>query len=610
MCGIFGAFSPSGLDEFRCARALRLLDHRGPDSRKLQMHRNGRVALGHTRLKVLDLSNEANQPFASDCGNYEIVYNGEIYNFRELRNEISNRFRFRTTSDTEVLLNLYRLHGPDMLEKLNGMFAFAILDRSQDCIFLARDRFGIKPLYYAKQGQTFTFSSEIKPILHMADDARPDERMIATYLATSHCDFREETFFEGVRQLPAGCKMRFDLGDGKENVSRWYSLEEAVAHKDLPACDIKDCVSETIKRAIDRNLVADVQVGLNISGGVDSATLVHFVTQTLGTCHSFTQDFRGYSERPWVEDVARGKAVTTHFCDLDHHDIRADLEKTVRYQEQPFGGVAVVGYSALYAMARQHDVTVLLDGNGVDETFLGYKKYHLEFLCDLKGTTGFDQAISEYCAFWGETHNTALCRVASLAKNSSMIDGTPHAAVGHMSDALLGLEPYALPRVNGFGSGVRNSAARDLLHTKIPRGLRFNDRMSMMHSRELRVPFLDHELVELAYTLPVDQLINASGTKSILRQVLADWTSPEIAFAPKRSIQTPQNDWLAKEWRDLVEDVLFSHSFAARGWVDTERARKAYDAYLTGDQATSFFIWQWVNLELWARAFFDYRIYR
>ena len=252
---------------------------------------------------------------------------------------------------------------------------------------------------------------------------------------------------------------------------------------------------------------------------------------------------------------------------------------------------------------------MLLDGNGVDETFLGYKKYHLEHLQDLQPTSGFDRAIREYCAFWGEEHETALSRIAALSRDSSMIDGTPHAAAVNMGDALAGLDHYDIPRVEGFGSGLRNSAARDLLHTKIPRGLRFNDRMSMMHSCELRVPFLDHELVELAYALPVEQLINGSGTKSVLRHALADWIGPEIAFAPKRSIQTPQNDWLANEWRDLVEDLIRSPSFVARGWVEPASARKAFDAYLAGNQATSFFIWQWVNLELWARAFFDERIY-
>lgn len=260
-------------------------------------------------------------------------------------------------------------------------------------------------------------------------------------------------------------------------------------------------------------------------------------------------------------------------------------------------------------MAQQRGVTVLLDGNGVDETFLGYKKYHLEYLRELHGTPDFDRAISEYCDFWKETRTAAVSHVASLAQHSSMIDGTPHSPAVYMGDALSCLNQYSLPNVTGFGSDVRNSAARDLLHTKIPRGLRFNDRMSMMHSRELRVPFLDHELVELAYSLPLDHLINAYGTKSVLRRALADWTNSEIAYAPKRSIQTPQSDWLANEWRDLVEHVLSSKSFLERGWVDPNRARKAFNAYLTGDRRTSFFIWQWVNLELWARAFFDERIY-
>tara|TARA_R110002096_G_scaffold16898_2_gene57708 strand:+ start:38381 stop:40081 length:1701 start_codon:yes stop_codon:yes gene_type:complete len=565
--------------------------------------------MGHARLKVIDLSDHANQPFTSNCGEYEIIFNGEIYNFRELREGIADRCDFRTNSDTEVLLNLYRLHGPDMLDKLNGMFAFVILDRPQNRLFLARDRFGIKPLYYARLRGMFTFASEIKPILHMADDAQPDKRMIATYLATSHCDFGEETFFEGVRQLPAGGQMLFDLADGTEQIRRWYSLADAVGRTEVPTGDVTECVAETIRRAIDRHLVADVQVGLNISGGVDSAALVHFVTRALGSCHSFTQDFQGYSERPWVEEVAQGKAVRAHFADLKSADIRAELERTVQHQEQPFGGVAVVGYSFLYAMAREHNITVLLDGNGVDETFLGYKKYHLEHLEELQGTQRFDHALVDYCAFWDETRETALARISALARDSSMIDGTPHEAGSHMGSALANLDQYRLPQVDDFESSLRNSAARDLLHTKIPRGLRFNDRMSMMHSRELRVPFLDHELVELAYTLPVESLIDASGTKSVLRRALADWITPKIAFAPKRSIQTPQNDWLANDWRDLVEDLIGSPSFASRGWVEPARARKAFEAYLTGERATSFFIWQWINLELWARAFFDERIY-
>lgn len=609
MCGIFGAFSPSGLDEFRCSRALDLIAHRGPDNRTLGLYRDGRLAMGHARLKVIDLTDDANQPFVSDCGGYEIIFNGEIFNFHELRDRMANQFAFRTASDTEVLLNLYRLHGPDMLDKLNGMFGFAILDRPRNRLFLARDRFGIKPLYYARRGDTFIFASEIKPILHMAGEARPDERMIATYLATSHCDFGEQTFFEGVRQLPAGGQMFVDLAGGNEATRHWYSLADAVGRTAVPAVDVAECVAETIGKAIDRQLVADVQVGLNISGGVDSATLVHFVTRALGSCHSFTQDFPGYSERPWVEEVARGKAVRAHFAELQSADILAELDKTVRYQEQPFGGVAVIGYSFLYAMARENDITVLLDGNGVDEIFLGYKKYHLEYLDELRGTKRFDQAVSDYCAFWGEERETVLARVAALTRDASMIDGTPHAAVADMGDALAKLDLYRLPQVHGFESSLRNSAARDLLHTKIPRGLRFNDRMSMMHSCELRVPFLDHELVELAYALPVERLIHAAGTKAVLRHIVADRISPKIAFAPKRSIQTPQNDWLASDWRDLVEETIGSLSFAQRGWVDPSRAREAYNGYLIGDRATSFFIWQWINLELWARTFFDEGIY-
>lgn len=609
MCGILGAFAIEGLDPRRCETALDLLRHRGPENLTPRHYRDDRLFLGHARLKVLDLSDDANQPFVSDCGNYEIVFNGEIFNFKALRAQIEGEFAFRTSGDTEVLLNLYRKYGTDMLPRLNGMFGFAIYDKPRNRLVLARDRFGIKPLYYTLHDGALCFASEIKPILHITGRAAPNERMIATYLATSHSDFGEETFFSDVRQLGAGHVMVFDLAEQTAQTARWYRLERKPVLDQVPEREVLDLVEERIGAAIDRHLVADVDVGLNVSGGVDSSTLIRFTTQRLGGCHGFTQDFKGYSERPWVEQVARGFPLQTHFAELGAEDIRAHLQKTVRHQEQPFGGVAVIGYSYLYEMARDAGVTVLLDGNGVDELFLGYKKYHLEYLDDTKGGDGFAALLADYCAFWQEPENVALDRIRGLARNSSMIDGTAHQGRAAMSRDLLSLEQYGIPTVDLFDDAVRNSAARDLLYTKIPRGLRFNDRMSMMHSRELRVPFLDHELVELAYALPVSTLINRAGTKAAVRKVLGRSVDAAIASAPKRSIQTPQNDWLAKDYRDLVEDVLASESFRGRGWVDVDRAKAAYARYLGGDRATSFFIWQWINLELWARTFFDEKAY-
>lgn len=610
MCGIFGAFSPFGLDEFRCNRSLRLLRHRGPDNLTLHVYRHGQLALGHSRLKILDLSDKANQPFVSNCGNYEIVFNGEIYNFRELRKKFCSDISFRTSSDTEVLINLYRAEGARMLGKLNGMFAFAIWDRLRNRIFLARDRFGIKPLYFADTGKKFVFSSEIKPILHMLGDAAPNERMIATYLASSHSDFCEATFFTGIEQLPAGAHMLYDCNTRSREIYQWYSFAERVRQTAVPCIqETTECVAEAIERSIHRHLVSDVDVGLNVSGGVDSATLVHFVTQLLGASHSFTQEFSGYSERVWIEEIAKGKPLIMHYADLDSGDILAELEQTVIYQEQPFGGVAVVGYSFLYQMARNNDIFVLLDGNGSDEIFLGYKKYHIEHLKDMFGKRQFSQILEDYCRFWGEEKGVALARLAALSRDSGLIDGTPHVSAVGWGEALSVQDLYQIPDIGYFEDGVRNSAARDLLHTKIPRGLRFNDRMSMMHSCELRVPFLDHELVETAYAIPIDRLIDTDGTKAVLRRALAGWVDPEIAFSPKRSIQTPQNDWLAEDWRDFVGDLISSRSFRERGWLVPEKAWQAFDSYLSGDRATSFFIWQWINLELWAKAFFDERCY-
>lgn len=607
MCGIVGAFSKRQLDPGKCGKALDLLFHRGPDDQTAKYYEQNRLFFGHTRLKVIDLSNDANQPFVSDCGNYEIIFNGEIFNFKELRKSIEGEFSFRTSGDTEVLLNLYRKHGPDCLKLLNGMFAFAIYDKRERRLFLARDRFGIKPLFYALNEGVFCFASEIKPLLCLTGKSEPDNRMIGTYLATSHCDFSDRTFFADVRQLGAGHCMAFDFEGEAPRISQWYQLGAAPLDGSISPAGIEELVEETISRSIKRHLVADVAVGLNVSGGVDSSTLIHFASQHLGECHTFTQDFKGYSERPWVEEVTRGLSLHTHFADLGPRKIQDQLQNTVLHQEQPFGGVAVIGYSYLYSLAKKLGITVLLDGNGIDEIFLGYKKYHLEHLTDQKAEDGFSNLLREYCAFWQEDEQMALRRVEALAKNSSMIDGTAHQGLAAVSGDLRKLEHYEIPQIDTFECGVKNSAARDLLRTKIPRGLRFNDRMSMMHSRELRVPFLDYELVELAYSLPTSELLNASGTKAVMRKVLSKSVDRSIAFALKRSIQTPQNDWLADDYRDLVLDVLESDSFRGRGWIDVDKAKDQYQAYLQGDQSTSFFIWQWINLEYWARTFFDDR---
>jgi asparagine synthase (glutamine-hydrolysing) len=274
------------------------------------------------------------------------------------------------------------------------------------------------------------------------------------------------------------------------------------------------------------------------------------------------------------------------------------LRKTVQSQAEPFGGVFVCGYNALYEAAAREKVTVLLDGNGVDEAFLGYKRYHQIYVATAPNSAIREVRTREFSEFWGQS--------PTFVSAGASIDGTGGLRPEVISASLMSNELHAPSyRSGGFDDPVRKAAAEDLLYAKIPRGLRFNDRVSMTHSRELRVPFLDHRLVEFAFGIPTHLLLNRKGGKALFRDVLARRAPATVAYARKRSIQSPQREWLAQGWRAMVESILTSERFAARGWVDVGKARCVYAEYLSGKRENSFFIWQWVNLELWAREYLD-----
>lgn len=596
MCGLIAAWDPAGLADAPLAAALADLRHRGPDAQASLWREDHRLHLAHARLKIIDTTDGANQPFVSPCGRWAIAYNGEIYNFRELREEIADRWAWRTHGDTEVLMAAWALWGEACLPRFVGMFAFAIHDAVDRTLTLVRDRFGIKPLYRVVVGSRRVFASEIPPLLRFQPVAA-DESTIRTYLELGLYDHGSHTFFKDVRAFGPGTLTRIDLRSGSETSRRWYSLSERVP--DLSGAsekDLTDRAEQLVLQAVSSHLVADVEVGLNVSGGVDSSMLVRATVEALGHAHLFTQDYDGYSELPWVREIADGG--TLHVARLDLDAISAYLEETVRSQAEPFGGVFVCGYNALYEAAARENVTVLLDGNGVDEAFLGYKRYHQIHVATAPDAAIRDVRAREFAEFWGQAP-------ASVVAGAS-IDGTDGLRPEGVSSSLMSAGLLDLTcRDGGFDDPVRQAAAEDLLYAKIPRGLRFNDRVSMAHSRELRVPYLDHRLVEFAFGIPTSLLLNRKGGKALFRDILARRAPASVAYARKRSVQSPQREWLAEGWRAMVESILASESFAGRGWVDAGRARRAYAEYLSGARENSFFVWQWVNLELWAREYLD-----
>ncbi|MDP2035627.1 MAG: asparagine synthase (glutamine-hydrolyzing) [Polaromonas sp.] len=596
MCGILGAFDPRGVNADWLIRGLADLHHRGPDARSHIVQADGRVFLGHARLKVIDVADTANQPMTSHCRRYTIIFNGEIYNYRALRGEIGERWQWRTRSDTEVLMAAWSLWGPACLDKLVGMFAFAIHDAQTGELTLVRDRFGIKPLYRVKVGDAFFFASEIPPLLRFLPNTQADNSTILTYLQDGLYDHGVHTFFSGVESVAPASLETIDLKTGALSQRQWYSLTDHIP--DLSGAsesELLDRTEDLIVQAVRSHLVSDVAVGLNVSGGVDSSMLVRTALAELGHAHLFTQDYEGYSELPWVEEVSQGG--TLHVANLNLEKINAYLPQTVRSQAEPFGGVTVCGYNALYQMANDENVTVLLDGNGVDEVFLGYKRYHQIYVASAVSPLEHQRLAADFETFWKEP--------PKQVRAGASIDGTDGLRPEAMTAQLRACTPHIHAPQTKFSSPVRQAAADDLLRAKIPRGLRFNDRVSMAHARELRVPFLDHRLVEFGFGIPEEFLFGAQGSKLLFRKLLARRASSTVAFAAKRSVQSPQREWLANGWQDLARKILQSKSFLERGWVDPHKATQAYELYLSGKQENSFFIWQWINLELWARTFLD-----
>jgi asparagine synthase (glutamine-hydrolysing) len=599
MCGLVIAWDPSGLADAPLTAALADLRHRGPDAQASLWREGHRLHLAHARLKIIDTSDGANQPFVSPCERWALVFNGEIYNYLAIRDEIGERWPWRTRSDTEVLMAAWALWGAACLDKLVGMFAFAIHDAQLGELTLVRDRFGIKPLYRIKVGEAIFFASEIPPLLRFLPNIQADHSTILTYLQNGLYDHGAHTFFAGVESVAPASLITVNLKTGAVLQRQWYGLADHIP--DLSGAsesELLDRTEELIVQAVRSHLVSDVAVGLNVSGGVDSSMLVRTTLAELGHAHLFTQDYEGYSELPWVKEVSEGG--TLHVANLNLQRISAYLPQTVRSQAEPFGGVTVCGYNALYEQAKEAGITVLLDGNGVDEVFLGYKRHHQIYVASSTSPAEREQRAVDFKSFWGDSPRAVTV--------GASIDGTDGLCPEAISTDLRMHGVHVKASVSQFGSAVRQAAADDLLYAKIPRGLRFNDRVSMAHSRELRVPFLDHRLVEFGFGIPENLLFGAKGTKLLFRKLLERRASASVAYAAKRSVQSPQREWLANGWHGLVKDILWSESFRSRGWLDAKKAQQAYELYLSGKQENSFFIWQWINLELWARTFLDGRI--
>jgi asparagine synthase (glutamine-hydrolysing) len=567
MCGLAGMISRTApVEERMILQATTCLRHRGPSAEGTWINEGRNIALGHRRLSIIDLSEAAAQPM-SFKGRYHIIHNGEIYNHIELRKELqAKNYHFHSRSDTEVILAAFDAWGVDCMQRLEGMFAFIIWDEEEQKLFAARDRFGEKPLFYHYHQDGLLLASEQKSLWQMGAGKKVNPRMLYNFLTigyTSNPSDPGETFFEQVQQLPAASYLEYSLSNHELSVSRYWQI--------FPSVDQSISEQEAISRfsslfadSISKRLRSDVPVGTSLSGGIDSSSIVLFCDGHTYSHACFTAAFPGFekNELEHARSIAGQFGLQHHVVEVRKEEIVPLMEKTMQHQEEPFGSGSVLAQFKVYEAAKLSGITVLLDGQGADEVLAGYHRYYRWYWQELfrakqLGKSGelkkaMDLGVSErftfrhrVAALWPEFsggiqqgikirqafRNPDLDREFAFSNKQSLYYSLPTSF--DLNGAL-----YFNTFVQGLGEL-----------------LRLADRNSMAHATEVRLPFLDHKLVEFLFTLPPAFKIKDGWTKWMLRKTVdgrlpasITWRKDKVGFEP------PQKEWM--QTPDVQQAIL------------------------------------------------------
>jgi asparagine synthase (glutamine-hydrolysing) len=623
MCGIAGIVEPGRPGQLSQALAMAdLLAHRGPDDSDAWGEPG--VALGFRRLAILDLSADGRQPMADETGRYRLVFNGEIYNYLELRAELEGcGHRFRSQTDSEVLLAAYIEWGPACVRRMNGMWAFAVWDSRERTLFCSRDRFGIKPFYYRGDPRRFVFASELKAFRADAQPLLPNEAMVRDYLEDGHSDHTTSTFFRGVQQLAPAHSLL--IGPGGLSIESYWRLEQ----RDPPDDPIA-ATRELFVDSVRRHLQSDVPVGTCLSGGLDSSAIAVTVAHLLGehdpaaaavgprqrTVTAFFEEPRT-DERQFARAVVTATGAEPHWVTFSGSEVADVLPSIVATQDEPFGSTSIVAQWYVMRTAHEAGLTVMLDGQGGDETFAGYHTSFGPRFADLLLRGHLRELISELRAYCS-AHSMKERHAALLLARAIVPYGARRRVRASLTRA--GLSPAGRlvhpdlrplsptkPFVEyAYPDRLRRTLERQFSEWGLRELLRYEDRNSMAHSIEARVPFLDYRLVELAFSLGGRDLIDHGVTKAVVRRALGHLLPPIVRDRiDKLGFVTPERSWMKGSIGDLAAEVFHSREFASRGFVDVLKAQRLLMRHRTGEVDASRTLWRALNLELWAREFLD-----
>lgn len=632
MCGIAGIVAPAGLDPAALERMSAALQHRGPDGEGYLLYRPGAplsarasaeprgpdrgpptIGFAHRRLSIIDLTERSDQPMIDATGRCALIYNGEVYNYIELREELERLgHQFRTTGDTEVVLTAYQQWGFECVHRFVGMWALAIVDLELRCLFLSRDRFGIKPLFYTVARGALRFASEIKALLAVGDvEPEPNDDAVRRFLLIGRVDCSEESFFRGIFALPPGHNaiVPFDTPTAVRP-RRYWSCPAPRAETSRP--EAAEELAALLRDSVRLHARADVSVGTCLSGGLDSSAIV-CVAEGLrqrGAIPSFAHHGFGYvprdpaySERPYMDEVTRRTSLRMTYVDSDPERVLQIIPLVARQQDEPFGTASIVAQWLVFEAAAGAGLKVMLDGQGADEVLGGYHAYmpivartllrrwrllrYASFAADhqrLFGARPLGRQDAVVSAVPG-LRRVAAARPRTLTPAAAVLS-TAFRGHWHRADAS-SLQPRSINEILERATSVQ-----------LPALLRFEDRNSMAHSVEARVPFLDHRLVEHAFRLPGEDKIRGAMTKYVLREALAG-VVPETIRTRTDKIGFRADPGITWRFADLHRDALLKNvtAFEER-WFDQRAVARLLSTSVRSAE-TEFALWRVISLKLW-----------
>lgn len=606
MCGIAGIynFNQSPVSEIHIRRMMQIQKHRGPDDDGVFIENN--IGFGYVRLSIIDLSNAGHQPMEDTSGRYVMIYNGEIYNYIEIKKELNVKgIVFRSNTDSEVLLNAYIQWGEACLHKFNGMFAFAIYDKQKKTIFAARDRFGVKPFYYYLDENTFVFASEILAILSvLPNKSEHNKQVVFDYLLFNRTDHTEETFFSSIKKLQHGHQINIE---GKKVIyKKWYDLKLNIKEPFVDAEEYKQLFSD----AVALRLRSDVPVGVCLSGGIDSSSIVSvllkdYLKNDINTFSAIYGKNIAEDESEFINEY-KNSLHNMFFITLTANSLFDDMFDFIRAHAEPIPSTSPYAQYKVMKLAKKH-VTVLLDGQGADEQLAGYHYFFGYYYKELFRKFKCLLLLNEIFSYYKNHHSLyALKTFGYFVLPQNIKTSLKNKKNGYLKKDFVNQYSHSSKIVgNIYNSKNLKNALINHFEYKLEHLLKWEDRNSMWFSIESRTPFLDYRIVEKTLALQSKKILHNGTTKIILREAMKGILPEKIRNRQSKiGFDTPEREWFKTTmFKNFIEDMINSKEFKENPYINSTIASKLYAKHLSGKINISQEIWKWINISTWAKMY-------